>query len=75
MCLIGTAWVWTYTLPATTSSEFIGPNTTSMLWQGARRGKSIVENLCLNMPPVGTDAEAAGGLWARGLLRDGYPGY
>jgi hypothetical protein len=34
-----------------------------------------LENLGLNSPPVGTDAEVAGGLWVHGLWREGYPGY
>ncbi len=44
--------------------------------QGAYEQKTmIVQKFVLNKLHEGTFAEAAGGLWLRGLWRDGYPGH
>jgi hypothetical protein len=43
--------------------------------RGVLRGKVIVLNLDFDSPPVGTHAEAAGGVLVHGLYCEGEPGY
>jgi hypothetical protein len=60
-------WAWTYTPPASSSSELTGG---VPLLASASRGlmnrKNSCKKSCFNKLHVGTVAEAAGGLWVRG---------